>query len=170
MATLYPTGPPAGRPVPGRWALAMGLFAAVGLAAALLTAIDLGGRAALWENAHWTVFYGLGFVLAVYGVRTATKAERPVRVAIALTSALWLFAQFAWLFQSMLGIRIVPSPSDIVTFAAMVPAAVALDLAARWAATSSRSFWSARASSRRSRSPNASSIRSWSPSRSPAIA
>lgn len=61
MATLNPSLPPAAVPVSARWAIGLGLAVTVGLGAALLTTLDLGGQVVLWENAHWTVFYGLGF-------------------------------------------------------------------------------------------------------------
>jgi diguanylate cyclase (GGDEF)-like protein/PAS domain S-box-containing protein len=131
MATLNPTGPPAAVAVSVRWAVGLGLAVAVGLVAALLTALDLGGQVVLWENAHWTVFYGLGFVIAYRGFRVSAGPERRIRGALASVSLFWLVAQVAWLVQSAVGLVMFPLPSDLVTFAALVPAVVALDLAVR---------------------------------------
>ncbi len=133
MATLNPSVPPAAVPVTARWTLGIGFAVALGIGAIVLTAIDLGGQAMLWENAHWTVFYGVGFALAFRGFRTSSGLERRIRAALATVSLVWLAAQVAWLIQSALGVVVVPSPSDFLTFAAMVPAVVALDLALRHA-------------------------------------
>jgi diguanylate cyclase (GGDEF)-like protein/PAS domain S-box-containing protein len=133
MATLNPSIPPAAAPVTARWALGIGSAVALGIGAIVLTAVDLGGQAVLWENAHWTVFYGVGFALAFRGFRTSSGPERRIRAALATVSLVWLGAQVAWVIQSALGIFVVPSPSDFLTFAAMVPAVVALDLAVRHA-------------------------------------
>jgi diguanylate cyclase (GGDEF)-like protein/PAS domain S-box-containing protein len=133
MATLNPSLPPAAVPVSARWAIGLGLAVTVGLGAALLTALDLDGQVVLWENAHWTVFYGLGFAIAFRGFRTSSGPERRIRAALATVSLFWLVAQIAWLVQSGLRIVIFPLPSDLVTFAALVPAVVALDLAVRQA-------------------------------------
>jgi diguanylate cyclase (GGDEF)-like protein/PAS domain S-box-containing protein len=133
MATLNPSVPPAAVPVSTRWALGIGVAVAIGLGAALLTALDLGGQVVLWENAHWTVFYGLGFAIAFRGFRTSTGPQRRIRAALAAVSMFWLVAQVAWLVQSAVGLVVFPLPSDLVTFAALVPAVVALDLAVRHA-------------------------------------
>ena len=44
-------------------------------------------RSVLWENAHWTVFYGLGFAIAFRGFRTSSGPERRIRAALASVSA-----------------------------------------------------------------------------------
>jgi diguanylate cyclase (GGDEF)-like protein/PAS domain S-box-containing protein len=133
MATLNPSIPPAAVPVSARWAIGVGLAVVLGIGAAVLTAVDLGGQVVLWENAHWTVFYGLGFAVAFRGFRSSSGPERRIRAALATVSLFWLVAQVAWLVQSVLGIVFFPLPSDLVTFAALVPAVVALDLAVRQA-------------------------------------
>ena len=133
MATLNPSLPPAAVPRMTRWTIGIGVAVALGLGAALLTAIDLGGQVVLWENAHWTVFYGLGFAIAFRGFRTSSGPERRIRAALAAVSLFWLAAQVAWLIQSALGVVLFPLPSDLVTFAALVPAVIALDLAVRHA-------------------------------------
>jgi diguanylate cyclase (GGDEF)-like protein/PAS domain S-box-containing protein len=133
MATLHLPVSPAAVPVTGRWKLGIGLAVGLGIGAVILTAVDLGGQAALWENAHWTLFYGVGFALAFRGFRTSSGPERRIRAALATVSLAWVAGQAAWLIQSALGIVVVPSPADFLTFAAMVPAIVALDLALRHA-------------------------------------
>jgi diguanylate cyclase (GGDEF)-like protein/PAS domain S-box-containing protein len=133
MATLNPSLPPAAVPVSARWALGIGAAVAVGLGAALLTALDLGGQVVLWENTHWTVFYGLGFAIAFRGFRASSGPERRIRAALATVSLFWLLAQVTWLVQSALGVVVFPVPSDLMTFAALVPAVVAMDLAVRQA-------------------------------------
>lgn len=99
--------------------------------AALLAALDQPDRAAVWENVHWVLFYGVGLAIAIHGVRRATAAERPVRMAIALTVAFWVAGQVVWMTQMLLGFLIVPAPSDLVFLAAIIPAARALDLSIR---------------------------------------
>ena len=131
MATLNSSAPPAAVPVTARWTLAIGLAVGLGIGAIILTAVDLGGQAVLWENAHWTLFYGVGFALAFRGFRTSSGQERRIRAALATVSLAWVAGQAAWLTQSALGISVIPSPADFLTFAAMVPAVVALDLAVR---------------------------------------
>ena len=133
MATLNPSHPPAAVSVSARWALGVGVAVFVGLVAAVLTALDLGGQVVLWENAHWTVFYGLGFAIAFRGFRASSGPERRIRGALATVSLFWAVSQAAWLAQSAFAIVIFPLPSDLVTFAALVPAVVALDLAVRQA-------------------------------------
>ena len=133
MATLNPSAPPAAVPATGRWTLGIGLAVALGIGAVILTALDLGGQAALWENVHWTLFYGVGFALAFRGFRASSGPERRIRAALATVSLAWVAGQAAWLTQSALGISVIPSPADFLTFAAMVPAIVALDLAVRHA-------------------------------------
>jgi diguanylate cyclase (GGDEF)-like protein/PAS domain S-box-containing protein len=133
MATLNPSRPPAAVPVSARWAIGLGLAVVLGAGAAVLTAVDLGGQVVLWENAHWTVFYGLGFAFAFRGFRTSSGPERRIRAALATVSLFWLAAQVAWLVQSALGVVVFPLPSDLMTFAALVPAVIALDLAVRQA-------------------------------------
>jgi diguanylate cyclase (GGDEF)-like protein/PAS domain S-box-containing protein len=133
MATLNPSLPPTAVRVSARWAIGLGVAAVLGVGAAVFTAIDLGGQVVLWENAHWTVFYAMGFAVAFRGFRTSSGPERRVRKALATVSLFWLAAQVAWLAQSSLGIVVFPLPSDLVTFAALVPAVVALDLAVRLA-------------------------------------
>jgi len=131
MATLSPPLSPAGDPVRFRWAVAIAAAIALGLGLAILTAADFDGQAMLWENAHWTVFYAVAFALAFRGFRSSSGPERRIRAALATVSLVWLAAQVAWLIQSSLGLSVVPSPSDLLTFAAMVPAVVAMDLAVR---------------------------------------
>ena len=133
MATFNPSVPPAAVSASARWATLVVLAVVLGLGAAILTAVDLGGQVVLWENAHWTVFYGLGFALALRGFRSSTGPERRIRGALATVSLFWLVSQGLWLIQSAFRLAIFPLPSDLVTFAAMVPAVVALDLAVRQA-------------------------------------
>jgi diguanylate cyclase (GGDEF)-like protein/PAS domain S-box-containing protein len=131
MATLSPPLSPAGVPVPFRWAVAIGSAIALGIGLVVLTAADFGGQAVLWENAHWTVFYTVAFVLAFRGFRSSTGPERRIRAALAAVSLAWLAGQVAWLIQSALGLSVVPAPADLLTFAAIVAAVVAMDLAVR---------------------------------------
>ena len=133
MATLNPSLPPAAGPVSARWALGIGMAVVVGLGAALLTALDLGGQVVLWENVHWTVFYGLGFAVAFHGFLASTGPERRVRAALATASLFWLVSHATFLAQIAFRIVIFPLPSDLVTFGALVAAVVALELAVRQA-------------------------------------
>ncbi len=133
MATLNPSAPPAAVPRSTRWAFGIVVAVALGLGAALLTVVDLNGQAVLWENVHWTAFYAVGFALAFRGFRASVGLERRIRARLAAVSGIWLGAQIAWLTQGMLGVVVVPSPSDLLTFAVMVPAVLALDLAVRHA-------------------------------------
>jgi diguanylate cyclase (GGDEF)-like protein/PAS domain S-box-containing protein len=131
MATLNPSVPPVAAPISARWAIGLGLALVLALGAAILTALDEGGQVVLWENAHWTLFYGVGLALGIHGVRAATGRERRVRAAIALASAIWLAGQLTWIVQSALGLVFAPSPSDVLSLAALLPTVVALDLAVR---------------------------------------
>jgi diguanylate cyclase (GGDEF)-like protein/PAS domain S-box-containing protein len=133
MATLSPSLSPAGVPVSFRWVVAIGVTFVLAVAAAFLTALDQGGQAILWENLSWTLSYGVGLALAVYGVRTATGPERRVRAAIALASACWLAGQISWIVMGTFGVLVVPAPSDLISLASMIPAVAALDLAVRYA-------------------------------------
>ena len=133
MAALNPSLPPAAAPVSARWALGIGVAVVVGLGAAVLTALDVGGQVVLWENAHWTVFYSLGFAIAFLGFRTSSGTERRIRAALATASLFWLVSHITFLTQFAFRIVVFPLPSDLVTFAALAAAGVALELAVRQA-------------------------------------
>ncbi len=109
----------------------MWLVAAVAVVAALLTALDLDGRAVLWENVHWTLFSGIALALAIHGARSTTGHERGVRIAICIATTMWFAGQIVWDVQGMLGLVVVPAPSDFLFLATIVPAFSALDLAIR---------------------------------------
>ncbi len=109
----------------------MWLVAAVAVVAALLTALDLDGRAVLWENVHWTLFSGIALALAIHGARSTTGQEHGVRVAICIATTMWFAGQIVWDVQGMLGLVVVPAPSDFLFLATIFPAFGALDLAIR---------------------------------------
>ena len=75
----------------------------------------------------------MAFVLAFRGFRSSGGPERRIRAALATVSLAWLAGQVAWLIQSVVGLSVVPAPADLLTFAAMVAAVVAMDLAVRLA-------------------------------------
>src|SRR5687767_8155335 len=131
MASLNLSRPPTRIRVPRGWTLGIAVALSLAVAVAILTALDIGGRALLWENVGWTLSYSIGLALAIFGVMTARGPERRVRAAIALASACWLAAQIVWATQVMVGMIVVPAPSDILALAAIIPAIVALDLAVR---------------------------------------
>ena len=131
MITLRST--PLPEPTPGlrRWMVAVGSVLALAFAFAVQTAIDDAGPVVLWENAHWTLFALVGLVLAVHGVQASTEADRSVRIAIAAAAAMWFAGMIVWDIQSILGLFVVPAPSDLLFLATIVPAAAALELAVR---------------------------------------
>ena len=132
MATLNRPYLPTRLSVAGRPALGIALAMTLGVVAAVLTAVDIGGQAVLWENLHWTIFSGVGLALAIGAVRRSLGPERRVRTAICLATACWFAGQIVWDIQGTIGVAIVPAPSDFLFLATIGPAFLALDLAIRF--------------------------------------
>jgi hypothetical protein len=99
MATLNPSLPPSVAPVSPRWTLGIGVAVALGIVLVVLTIFDVRGQAVLWENAHWTVFYAVGFALAFRGFRSSSGPERRIRAALATVSLFWLAGQVLWVLE-----------------------------------------------------------------------
>jgi len=95
----------------------------------LLTAADVGGQVALWENAHWTFAGFLATALAASAAVRATGDERRLRGLVALGAASWTVGQVCWNVQTGLGFVSVPAPSDLGFLGAIPPIVVALMLA-----------------------------------------
>ena len=93
---------------------------------AALAGLNVGGQAALWENAHWTLAGLLATAVAANAARVANGPERRFRVLIAVGCASWLAGQLTWVVQSAVGYYSLPAPSDIGFMFLAVPAVVAL--------------------------------------------
>ena len=98
---------------------------------AVLAVADIGGLALLLENLQWTVSSLIAVAIAIRSLRTASAAERPVRVGIAAATVCWLSGQIAWDVQVASGWAVVPAPSDLLCFATLVPSIWALDRVVR---------------------------------------
>ena len=78
-----------------------------------LTALDVGGRAGLWVNAHWTAAGCLAALYAALVARKATGPDRRIAILVAVGTLAWLIGQFAWITQTAIGYFSVPAPSDL---------------------------------------------------------
>ncbi|MCI0609660.1 MAG: ATP-binding protein [Anaerolineae bacterium] len=78
-----------------------------------LTAADFLGRAALWENVHWTLAtWGMTF-LGYLGWRAASGEIRRVRGMMTLGLLSYAVGQILWDVQWAIGYTAFPAPSDI---------------------------------------------------------
>jgi len=78
-----------------------------------LTATDFLGRAALWENAHWTLAtWGMTF-LGYLGWRAARGEIRRIRGIMTLGLLSYAVGQILWDIQWAIGYTAFPAPSDI---------------------------------------------------------
>ncbi len=104
---------------------ALGLVVAT-LAFMLLTATDLGGQAALWENAHLTAAALGAVTLAFAGARLAQGLDRTVRLSLAVGLGCYLVGQLSGDLQTLLGVTYLKAPSDVFLLLATLPAMYAL--------------------------------------------
>ncbi len=78
-----------------------------------LTEADFLGRAALWENAHWT-FAAWGMTILGYlGWRAASGDIRRIRGVMTLGLLSYAIGQILWDIQWAIGYTAFPAPSDI---------------------------------------------------------
>lgn len=110
-------------------AATLGVLALVPLFAA--AAANLGGTAAVWENAHWTLSSLIALLIGVRGVRTSIGSTLRVRALAIAGLAAYLAGSVLWDIQVILGVFPVPAPSDVMFLGAAVPLAGALVLHAR---------------------------------------
>ena len=110
-----------GDPWPLLW---LGVPAVVVLA--VLAGLDVGGQAALWENAHWTLAGLIAVAITTNAARVARGPERRFRILIAIGCASWLAGQLTWVIQSAVGYYSLPAPSDVGFMFLAVPAVTAL--------------------------------------------
>lgn len=90
----------------------MGGLVVVSLAAAF-TALNLGGQAALWENAHWTLATGVMTLLGWLGWRSARGPTRRIRGLLTLGLLSYTIGQLLWDYQWALGLTAFPALSDV---------------------------------------------------------
>jgi diguanylate cyclase (GGDEF)-like protein/PAS domain S-box-containing protein len=91
----------------------------------LLTALDAGGLAAVWENAHWTSASLVGAVLALVTIRSTNGLCRRVAILVATASVAWFLGQIVWDIQTAIGYFQLPAPSDIGFLMVVPPVVVA---------------------------------------------
>jgi signal transduction histidine kinase len=93
---------------------------------AVLTAADVGGRAALWENGQWTVA-AVGAAAATWltttrrGDRWAASVRRWAAIALTCLAA----GQIGWDIEQALGVAAVPGLPDVAWLVAVVPVILA---------------------------------------------
>lgn len=115
---------------PGFWAV----LAIAGLLPLFVAAgIDWLGRAALWENLHWTAAAFAALAIAARSVRGTEGPGRRVRLLATVGLATYAAGSIAWDVQVALGLFLVPAPSDGLFLVAAVPIAAAALLRARQA-------------------------------------
>ena len=81
--------------------------------AVFLTAINYQGRAALWENAHWTLATWCMTYLGYLGWRSAGGDIRRVRGIMTLGLLSYAVGQILWDIQWAISYTAFPAPSDI---------------------------------------------------------
>ncbi|HVA87293.1 MAG TPA: ATP-binding protein [Candidatus Saccharimonadales bacterium] len=106
-------------------ALALGGIALVVLFGAL-AAMNALGQAVLWENAHWTIATIGACIIAILGVRWATREQRRMRRLVAIALACWVVGQLIWDVQVALDDTSIPGPSDVFFLGSVIPILVAL--------------------------------------------
>lgn len=109
------------RGTPAGWLLATGAAALTVLF--VLTALNVGGQAVLWENAHWTVAYLLAPVLAFLGYRRSEGEDRSASRWLTVGLTLGAIGMLAWDAQVATSIVTVPAPSDVFFLASAGPIA-----------------------------------------------
>jgi diguanylate cyclase (GGDEF)-like protein len=109
--------------MPRRAALLVGLGLVAG--AMVLAAVDAAGQALLWRNLHWMIAAAIAALWAERGARRTVGRERLVRRAFAVSFALYLLAHLSWAIQSMIGLAVLPAPSDVLFVASALPAGFA---------------------------------------------
>ena len=93
---------------------------------AVLAGLDVGGYAALWENAHWTLAGLLATFMAATAARAGSGPERRLRAWIAIGCLSWLIGQLTWDVQTAIGYYSLPAPSDLGYMFVAVPGLGAL--------------------------------------------
>ena len=78
-----------------------------------LTATDFLGRAALWENAHWTLATWCMTYLGYLGWRAASGDIRRIRGMMTLGLLSYAVGQVLWDIQWVRGYTVFPAPSDV---------------------------------------------------------
>ncbi|MHB8960276.1 MAG: hypothetical protein ACYDAN_11670, partial [Candidatus Limnocylindrales bacterium] len=94
-------------------------------------AANVGGQAALWENAHWTLASLAAVLLATGHVRGATGPTRRVRLLGVAGLVSYFAGTVVWDVQISAGAYLVPAPSDALFLAMAVPLIAALLIHAR---------------------------------------
>lgn len=79
----------------------------------ILTAFDVGGNRALWENVHWTVATWVMTGLGLWGWRRARGRTRQVRGCLTLGLGSYSVGQLLWDIQWIVGYTAFPAPSDV---------------------------------------------------------
>lgn len=99
-----------------------------------LTAVDASGRVVLWENAHWTWSYGLGFIVVLMGAHRATGRTRQIRALFALGFLSQFIGQIVWdvqAAQNVQALHALPAPSDAFFLGLGIPVLAGFALAVR---------------------------------------
>lgn len=131
-ATSEPASPGVDR-IPGRRSPALALLAAAGGVVSILilfAAADVGGAAALWEHAHWTIAAAAALGAGLIGTSRARGRARLVRASWTVALAVWLVG-FVWVIASHPGVASGPSLADIFVLTMAVPGLLALVAAVR---------------------------------------
>lgn len=112
-------------PLQARSALNPKRLLAVSLAALLglfvLAGLDVGGQAALWENAHWTLSSVIALSLVLGAWRHRPTTGRPMAALVVLGLGLYALGEFVWDVQVAAGLYLVPAPSDLFFLGAALP-------------------------------------------------
>lgn len=89
----------------------------------VLAGLDVGGQAALWENAHWTLssLIALGMVTGAWRARAGTGRSTDVLAVLGL--GLYALGQMVWNVQFAAGLYLIPAPSDLFYLGAALPLA-----------------------------------------------
>jgi hypothetical protein len=116
-------------PVPSRRVLGPGIVLWLGLPVMalfmIITALNLDGQSALWENAHWTA---AGLIAFAYPAAVAWRSSglpRLIATLVALGTGAWLLGQLVWDVQIAVGFYAFPAPSDIGYLLLALPVAAA---------------------------------------------
>jgi len=92
----------------------------------VLTAINLNGQSAIWENAHWTAAGIIAFAYPTLLAWRSSGTQRLVATLVALGTGAWLIGQLLWDAQVALGFYSFPAPSDLGYLLLAPPVIVAL--------------------------------------------
>ncbi len=79
----------------------------------VLTALDVDGRAVLWENAHWTVAGALAVAFAGFAALRSQGEQRRLAVLVTIGALAWFCGQISRDIETALNFTGVIEPSDI---------------------------------------------------------